>query len=226
MAFSLFRRSAPTTGDPMSWPEFKERAFPVFDDAFGKLGFERFDKMEWVEPNASDDGVRRIFFLEAFKGGGVTPAWGYSFDFVPHISGDTVHWHRTPKSAQPDVWIGAPKGEMDMKLLDPVERLESHLPRIAKRAAASATKFWKPVPRLADLPGLFRSIEEIRRKRKLHGFDLLTQGHLSWAFTLARLGEMSEAQERFNHWAGQRKPPDMARQRMQDLLRASRLPRA
>ena len=218
MVFSLFRRKPPTTGDPMTWTEFKERAFPVFDDAFGKLGFERF-------PNSSEDGVRRMFFLEAGQGGSITPAWGYSFDFVPHISGDTVHWHRTAKSARHDVWLSAPGRELDMSLLDPVERLENHLPRIAKRSFASATAFWKPLPKLADLPGVLQSINDTRKKRKGHTFDMLLQGHLAWAFTMARLGEMAEAQERFDHWASRRNPPEMARQRMQDLLRASRLPR-
>ena len=33
-----------------------------------------------------------------------TLQWGWSFDFVPHVSGGKLAWHRTDKSARLDVW--------------------------------------------------------------------------------------------------------------------------
>ncbi|MBT8454907.1 MAG: hypothetical protein HKO95_01295 [Rhodobacteraceae bacterium] len=220
MAFSLFRKPPPPA-EPMTWTEFKDRALPAFDEVFLPMGFERFSRMEWVETASSDVGARRMFALMAFKGGKVIPAWGYSFDYVPHVAGDTVHWHRTPKSAIFDLWQEAPYGKMDLSLLMGLPALEAELPRTVKQAKAAATSFWKPRPALADLPGLFQNVEAARAKAKQFGFDMLVQPRLAWAFTLARTGERARADDMLADWMEKRKLADPTRQRLEALLRAT-----
>lgn len=37
------------------------------------------------------------------KGASYVPIWGISLDFVPHVAGNRLAWHRTDKSARMDL---------------------------------------------------------------------------------------------------------------------------
>lgn len=45
--------------------------------------------------------IVQVFLINQAYG---TLQWGWSFDFVPHVSGKKLAWHRTDKSARLDVW--------------------------------------------------------------------------------------------------------------------------
>lgn len=47
----------------------------------------------------------RVFLINQSFG---TLQWGWSLDFVPHIAGNGLAWHRTDKSARQDVWEVSP----------------------------------------------------------------------------------------------------------------------
>jgi hypothetical protein len=55
----------------------------------------------WID--GSQAPMRRLFEIQLLKGAGMKACWGFSLDFVPHISGGRVRWHRTDKAAMLDV---------------------------------------------------------------------------------------------------------------------------
>jgi hypothetical protein len=77
----------------------------IFAETFGAAlradGFEQVDRRRWVR--STKQPIRELFSLLAMKGGYFSPCWGFSLDFVPHVSGSSVRWHRTAKVARFDL---------------------------------------------------------------------------------------------------------------------------
>jgi len=67
------------------------------------FGFTEITARRWVD--GSQPPVRRMFELQLLKGAGIKACWGFSLDFVPHISGGRVRWHRSDKTAMLDVMV-------------------------------------------------------------------------------------------------------------------------
>ena len=67
------------------------------------LGLAEITPRTWVD--GSQPPVRRIFELSLLKGAAVKACWGFSLDFVPHISGGKVRWHGSDKTARLDVIV-------------------------------------------------------------------------------------------------------------------------
>src|SRR5690349_12890117 len=57
----------------------------------------------WID--GSKPPARRLFSIELLKGAAMTAAWGFSLDFVPHVSGGKLRWHRTDRAAMLDVVV-------------------------------------------------------------------------------------------------------------------------
>jgi hypothetical protein len=47
--------------------------------------------------------IRDLIEVVAMKGASLIPRWGISLDFVPHVQGDAIRWHRSDKSAIADI---------------------------------------------------------------------------------------------------------------------------
>jgi hypothetical protein len=56
------------------------------------LGLNDITVRRWVD--GSQPPARRMFELQLLKGAGIKACWGFSLDFVPHISAGWVRWHR------------------------------------------------------------------------------------------------------------------------------------
>src|ERR1022692_2349304 len=69
----------------------------TFGSALPKHGFERIDDRKWVRSTKAP--IREVVRLVALKGASYSPAWGFSLDFVPHVSGSSSRWHRSAKAA-------------------------------------------------------------------------------------------------------------------------------
>jgi hypothetical protein len=64
-------------------------------------GFESVDGgRRWVRARPP---LRDVFELMAMKGASVSPRWGLSLDFVPHVKGDSIGSHATNKRAVLDI---------------------------------------------------------------------------------------------------------------------------
>ena len=74
-----------------------------------------------------------------------------------------------------------------------VEQLGQNAERLADRAVGAASTYWARVTRPEDIPAMF---EEWRSKRAVRfGFDNYLFAPLAYAFVLARLGRMGEAED-------------------------------
>ena len=77
----------------------------IFAETFGKrltsVGFTFIKRTKWTRVRTP--GFRDLFEIMLGKGHVYYPSWGFSLDFVPHVSGSTVRWHRTDKSSLLDL---------------------------------------------------------------------------------------------------------------------------
>ena len=77
----------------------------IFDetlgDALDEHGFEQVAPRKWVRSTKAP--IRDLVHILAMKGASFVPCWGFSLDFVPHISGSSIRWHRTAKSSMFDL---------------------------------------------------------------------------------------------------------------------------
>lgn len=178
-----------------TWTEIKSLLFPPFDAALNALGLYRQGQMIWVERNSDENGIRRMFEIRALKGAGLSTEWGYSFDFVPHISGSSVKWHRTEKSALIDVSLGSGRRADEMTYLYGLDHLAGQIPAALDASMAAAQTFWTPRPALTDLPALMDSVASKRaRSKTMPSINLLPQMQIAQAFILARTGNVQEAE--------------------------------
>ena len=74
---------------------------PTVESLLQPLGFEVQGPLSWLR--SADAPIRQVFRLAQWKGGALAPSWGVSLDFVPHLCGNDFKWHRTAKSARPDL---------------------------------------------------------------------------------------------------------------------------
>jgi hypothetical protein len=63
-------------------------------------GFQPGARRRWVRAYPP---IRHVFELVPMKGATFIPRWGFSLDFVPHVKGSALAWHRTDKSAALDL---------------------------------------------------------------------------------------------------------------------------
>ena len=76
---------------------------PVLREHLQPLGLTELTPRRWID--GSKPPVRRLFELQLLKGASLKACWGFSLDFVPHVSGGVVRWHRSDKAAMIDVIV-------------------------------------------------------------------------------------------------------------------------
>ncbi len=76
---------------------------PLLRERLEPLGFGEIAPRRWID--GSKPPARRLFELELLKGAGLKACWGFSLDFVPHLSGGRVRWHRSDKTAMLYVFV-------------------------------------------------------------------------------------------------------------------------
>ena len=172
--FQKYMRGGPEAID--GWPdqipieEFNQAVGRTLGSALAENGFEAVAPRRWVR--SRHDSIRDVLELQALKGVAYSPAWGFSLDFVPHVtSGGDTKWHRTPKSARFDLvyWptdVVPPASDTldwNMSPFATREELEDDLARVTRLVIAQAMPFFERVRAVADLLVSIVSVRVARR---------------------------------------------------------------
>lgn len=171
---------------------------PVVEAKLAPLGFECVKTLRWVR--SADAPIRQVFGFLQWKGGKLAPRWGLSLDFVPHISGGRIKWHRTPKSAVFDLCVDARDRVLDMPYIQGIDPISKIAGAVASEAITRARAFWDSA---RSIPDLLVAFDWLKRYLSTGlGFDNYVQHPIALAFVLALNGRVVEGQselERFIH---------------------------
>ena len=202
--FQKYMRGGPAAIDgwPASIPveEFNEAIGKTLGLALSENGFELVAPRRWVRSSRAP--IRDLLEVQALKGVSYTPVWGFSLDFVPHVTtGGDTKWHRTPKSARFDFMyrpidyepLSAETNDWCASPLATREELQEDLARVTRMVVARAMPFWQRVRGIEDLPSVYRE----HRSRAAVGlpFASFPQQVLASAFVLAKTGDDAGRQE-------------------------------
>ena len=123
--------------------------------------------------------------------------WGFSLDFIPHISGGSVRWHRSDKTAMLDIIIDN-KNLMQASFYSGVPRLEEDLQGLLPQAVALANGTWR---RGATYHGMLDIIRDIRDTHSnCFGYYNYTQLPLAYAFLSAKTGDLLTAEAELDQY--------------------------
>jgi hypothetical protein len=208
------------------WPdqipieEFNLAVARTLGSALAEHGFEPVAPRRWVR--SRHDSIRDLLELHALKGTVYSPSWGFSLDFVPHVtSGRDTKWHRTPKSARfdliysPSDYAASASQRLDWNISPVATRaeLEEDLGRVTRMVIAQALPYWERVRAVEDLPGLYREHRSLSPS-----FANFTQQVLASAFLLARFGEAADARRELAEYIQLNDVPPATAQRLEELL--------
>ena len=216
--------------DPIPIEEFNQGVGRTLGSALAAHGFEPVAPRRWVRSSRAP--IRDILEVRALKGVSYSPTWGFSLDFVPHVTaGGDTKWHRTPKSARYDLvyWPmdHAPReSEARDWSVSPVatrEELEEDLARVTRMVMAEAIPFWERVRGIEDLPSVYRE----HRSHPSAGPSFLNfpQQALAAAFVFARCGDGAGRQALAEYIRTYEVGPETAKQ-LEDLLERAAIARA
>ena len=161
-----------------------EHIAPVVEAQLSALGFTLQKPLHWIR--SADAPIRQMFHYGQLKGGALAPQWGFSLDFVPHLSGGKVKWHRTEKSALFDAFVDGQGSELSLSYMWGVAGLLEQMQPRVEAAIRAATAFWA---KGRTYPELYALVEELRSEP---GSELYTQLPLANAICLARSGREAE----------------------------------
>jgi hypothetical protein len=166
------------------------------------LGLIQMGARTWID--GSRPPVRRMFELRLRKGAGMRAQWGFSLDFVPHISGGRTRWHRPDKTAMLDVVIDPGEEVLPRaSLIHGADRLHDDLKRLLPIAVERAKETWR---RGDTARGLLDLVDEIREhKFNASPLDMYAQPSLAYAFLSAKVGDLRSAEQELNRYVSRRK---------------------
>jgi hypothetical protein len=206
--------------DLLSAAQIDEIVKPVVSSPLEGLGFVAITPRRWVR--SANTPVRHIFELSPLKGAVLSPRWGFSLDFVPHVSGRDVRWHRSSKAAIFDVCydpVDAPNefpGSSYIHYLHGAYHAASQATDVIARAARAASGFWSQGQQEQDLLKVFAALKA--RSTVRFGFYSYVQHPLAYAFTLARAGQPEHAAAEFEAFVLRKHYPESALPRLQQLF--------
>ncbi|HTS18633.1 MAG TPA: hypothetical protein VMP11_13750 [Verrucomicrobiae bacterium] len=149
-------------------------------------GLTEISSRRWID--GSKPPVRRLFEIALLKGASLRAEWGFSLDFVPHISAGRVKWHRSDKSARFDIIVSG----CEFNLVEPCflfgpAHLAEDLRKLLRHAVALAEETWK---KGATIDGMY---EIIREKRARYGG--LCDISPVFAFLAAKTGDIEASRK-------------------------------
>ncbi len=171
---------------------------PTVESLLQPLGFEVQGPLSWLR--SADAPIRQLFRLVQWKGGALAPSWALSLDFVPHLSGNDFKWHRTSKSARPDLTFDVRDRAFDISYSYGPDTIERCAPDILRAVIPKAESFWNLARSIADLPCAFERGRQHLSTGGL-GFYNYTQHSLAYAFVLAMNGKPDAAEEEFQRYS-------------------------
>jgi hypothetical protein len=219
------RRRAPAdknytwNADPLPVNELHARVDSIFDGRLAALGFEHPRTLVWVRSGKPE--IRDLFMLGKVFRSSLAPAWGFSCDFVPHLRGSKVVWHRTPKSARFDLFYDPWDYSRDTQSWQVSqflnkEDVDSWAGALAQKSLSRAVEYWERVQSVGDLLSEFRVWQASKPIR--FGFDNYPDSGLALAFVLKRLGEDEEASGLLEDFVESTRLNDACQQRLRQLL--------
>ena len=141
-----------------------------------------------------------MFQLRLLKGASIKPAWGYSLDFVPHLSGAAVRWHRSDKSAMLDVIVD-PGDIQPLSCLLGADRLARDLERVLPDAIERACETWD---RGSSWPGMLDLVRDIfAQQSNVLNFENYTQMPLTLGLLFAKVGDWVAANAELEQYVRQ-----------------------
>jgi hypothetical protein len=206
--------------DPLPAAQIDAIVSPIVASQLERHGFVAITPRRWVR--STNAPIRDIFELSPLKGAVLSPRWGFSLDFVPHVSGRSVRWHRTAKAAVFDLCydpVDAPAefpGSCDISYLHGPLHAAAQATDVVARVAGAALRFWGQVPSEHDLLAAFAALK--MRPTIRFGFYSYVQHPLAYAFTLARAGELEGAIKEFEAFVLRKHYPEQALPRLQQLF--------
>ena len=177
------------------------------------LGFVEVAPRRWV--NGSVPPARQLFQMSLFRGASMRPSWGFSLDFVPHLSGHRICWHRTDRTAKLDVFVDPPDGG-EACFLWGAEWLDRDLKQLLPAAIERARDTWR---RGETWPGKLDIVREIReRKTNRLWLDYYSQLSLAFIFLSAKTGDLAEAQAELDICVRKWDLPEKTATKLADLV--------
>lgn len=187
---------------------------PMLREWLDPLGFTQITPRYCVD--GSNPPVRRLFELCLLKGAGLKACWGFSLDFVPHISGGCVRWHRSDKTAKLDVIVDPAELPQPSYLFGP-ERFRDELAMLLPVAVAAAQRDWN---RGATYSGMLEIICEIReRNTNCFGYRNYIQLPLAFAFLSAKIGDQKLAEQELDDYIADGRLKEATAMKLRRLLR-------
>lgn len=198
--------------------EIHDIASPIVMPLLEPLGFEFQKLLHWV--NSDHAPVRQIFSLRKWKGGSLTPSWGLSLDFVPHLSGKKLRWHRTKKSAIFDLTVDAHDRELDMTYIKGPEVIQNKAPAVISEAIRRAIDFWVESDSIEKLPKSFQLVKKHLSFGGL-GFYNYTQHPIAHSLVLAKNGRLSEAEAEMDIYIDRMRVSEDTQIKLREILNSA-----
>lgn len=160
------------------------------------LGLTERAPRSWID--GSKAPIRRLFEIHLLKGAGMKACWGFSLDFVPHISGGRVRWHRSDKTAKLDIMID-PRDLPEPSFIHGPARLADELRQLLPEATGRARESWRRGTTFHEMLDMIREIRDRRTNR--WPYDNLTQLPLAYALLSAKTGDLQTAEQELGAYA-------------------------
>jgi hypothetical protein len=144
--------------------------------------------------------LRDLFEIVAMKGASFVPRWSISLDFVPHIQGDDLRWHRTDKGALGDIVYDPvdfdPSWQTNWSLfsIQSIDGVREEAARVLPKAVDRALA-WLQTFRPENLLERIEQHRAADRPGRRFAFENVVQQPLALAVLLARGGRLEEAHE-------------------------------
>jgi hypothetical protein len=162
-----------------------------------ELGLRWRGDYSWVEPGSL--AIRRIVTCCLLKGAGAVFSWGLSLGFVPLLSGSRVTYHRTFKSARPDVFEWPASYRVGFSAAGPFQRIETwtsiferSLAQYLPTVVPDLVSWFERVQTIDDIEGELR--RQIVNPFPAYRTHYPRQTHVL-AFVRAAAGDLTEGRE-------------------------------
>jgi hypothetical protein len=170
----------------------------IIDAPLLAAGFTLAARRKWVRARPP---IRQLFEFNQSKGGWYLLRWSISLDFVPHVKGSGLAWHRTDKSAAGDLIYDPELYDADWEQRWAIDSMHGaagarrDAERVLPGAVQAALAWFEGVD---DIPAVRAKAEWLINSGQV--MRAYTQLRLAYAFLLARTGAPAEARAELDRW--------------------------
>jgi len=198
--------------------DFNTLAHREFDGLLAGQNFRRVRDRTWLRSERAP--IREMIELRAYKGAAYRPSWGFCLEFAPHISGQSVRWHRTDKSCLCDLIIDPcePKrlARDEVSLFSTASDAIAALRVLVENTWDLSSATFRQVQTAEDLASLY---EEMKcKKTNVWPWTMYTQFQISHAFVLAHLGRRADAVNQLDDYIERYSLDDSISRKLRTLL--------